>query len=163
MSKFKDMLDAAQASQKDWFEYSERCKRAIAKLMIDFINYCEIPHENTSYLRFDEGTQQYLPAADGYGYSVSGATTYDEDQRCWRIGLSVNFMDEGYAGFGITLSESKDGKFLVTLPGEQSQRQIDVNDKSQCNSFYDDLVTTIVKSYRDDRRPPGRRTIGFSN
>jgi hypothetical protein len=161
MSKFDEMRSAALAANRDWRAYEERCGRFMCTLVNGFIEYCGIPASNITFLRWDDGEQRYSESDDDMKYTFSGALRFDEKDRCWRFGISIILTQGHLVAFGVTLTESEDGKFMIKAAGDKSSREIEINDSTRCYELYDEIISKIIASYQT-RNPGLERIIGFN-
>lgn len=155
------MRSAAIAANRDWRAYEARCGQSMKQFVEGFISYCGISLSDIRFLRWDDTEQTYSESNDGMMYTLPGALKYDEKEGCWRLGLSITLTPAQWVAFGLTLTESEDGKWMVKAAGDKSPRQINFSDSNQCNGFYDEIVAKILAAFKT-RKPGSDRIIGFN-
>ena len=162
MSKYQEMCDAAAVALRTKNKSRPRCLENMAKLVNGFITYCEVPRGRVIFLRWNGAKgvaeSRYKATEGGQPFSLPHAMVLDEENGYWNLGVRIVFSS-GMVFFVLCVSEYE-GKprFKTTVVGKP--HQVDLDDPSQCNEFYDDIVESIKQSFRD----PGRSSstpIGF--
>jgi hypothetical protein len=166
-SKYEEMCAAAESARKEWAGQSERCLGYMSTILSGFLDYCGILPDQISLLRWNEVTgpgQAYLEKREGGAYLLSDAIVFDEKDGYWHLGLAITVslcgvFPPSWFGFAVCVKE-KDGQVVVKTGLDGMPRQLDLNQPSQCNAFYEGLARICELSLRDGRKSPSKR-LGF--
>jgi len=161
MSKYEEMWQAAITQQRNFHQQRLRCSQHAVKLINGFQAYCGMPSHNVKLLRWTGDQTAPVPyeeADPGKTYTITGAMQFNEEDGYWHFGVHLDLTQMQWITFGMAISDA-DGKSLVKFSGAKP-RQIDLNDHSQCNAFYESIVEFVKECYRDAK--PGANRIGFA-
>ena len=167
MSKYEVMCQAAATARKNWYEYRDRAWGYIGTLLTGFYEYCDIPLDRITYLRWNEETgegRRYTPADGNQDYTLPGAIVFDPSDDYWHIGLSIPLTPVGrypQDRFGFVLCvREKDGAVYVRVFLKGQARQINVEDPISRATVYDEIVNHTIRFFRDTKK--AEKEIGFA-
>jgi hypothetical protein len=157
MTKFEEMGQAADEAVSRWSEYQTACWNDMNNLIGGFVVYCGAPSGSFYFLRLDEESDETA------NYSLVGAMHYDHDG-FWHLGFCLRLRPLKSVLMEICLTRSR-GKSLVKTGKDGKAREIDLENKSKCEEFYEELIedtkrfyTTEVQAALDN---PAPARIGF--
>jgi len=167
MSKYEEICQASAKEVKRWSEYRERSWGYLATIVRGLMKHCGVPQEKITYLRSNElpGEQRryHLPE-DGGHYTLPGAVTFDKEDDCWHLGVSITLSPAGtfperWIGVVLCVTESE-GQPIVKLGMNGKPRTIDFNDPKQCAGLYDEIAEVLKGAFENPRKIT--KQIGFS-
>lgn len=153
------MCDAVTVARKTWAEFEQRCYENIGRVANGFATYSGIPADRVEYQPLDREPEQ------GSRYSVIGATHFDADDGYWHTGLCVPLLNQPIL-IPICVTECG-GTVTVKFGLDGKPRQLDLNNESQCNTFYDEIVENIklffIRGTQSLGGTPTLKKIGFDS
>lgn len=163
MSKFDEMCSAYVSARNKGIAYRDRSFENLGRLVQGLVSYCEIPESHFCYLPLKE------TPVEGRQYGLAGAIHFDDDGY-WHLGLQLLLRDnesqfsQSRILVVLCLCE-QDEKVMVKIGANGKERELDMNDESQCVVFYNDVVEIVKRWFsqlRESMEKSGTlRTIGF--
>lgn len=167
MSKYDEICQASANAARRWNEYRERSWGYLAAIVHGLKTHCGVPEGKIAYLRSNElpGEQRrYRLPEDGGHYTLPGAVTFDREDDCWHLGVSITLSPEGtfpemWVG-GVLYVTENNGQAIVKLGKNGKPLTIDFNDPKQCADLCDEIAEFLKVSFDDPRKIT--KQIGFS-
>lgn len=158
MTRYDEICQASTDAVKRWQEYRERSWGYLWAIVSGLITHCGVPQEKLTYLRSNElpGEQRrYKPPENGL-YTLPGAVTFDEEDDCWHLGVSITLSPAGaypkrWVGVVLCVTEN-DGQAIVKLGKNGKPHTIDFKDPKQCADFCDEIAEVLKASFDDPRK-----------
>jgi hypothetical protein len=168
MSKYEDMVGAAAAAQTNWSQHRDRCLGYVKFFVNGLMAYAEIPPDQITFLRWNGATgndRKYTEVEEGDKYTAMGATALDEADGYWHLGIRISLVHSAALlprwVFFVLCAAEEDKKPMVKIGVDGKPIQIDLNDPTQCNAFYDTIVEGIKQCFSDPTDSNAEKTMGF--
>jgi hypothetical protein len=165
-SKFEEMCAAANASNRRWQEYRQRCFDYLARWVELFTDYCESPDEKVQMYkwngeRYDEC--EFEQAEKGF-YTVPGAAVYDSEMNCWVVGVVLRLsrqpgLSANVVYFPLLVGEFE-GEPTVRIGFKGEAKLLNFGNTQTLHQSFDSVVD-MIKGVYDEARGEGKRGIGF--
>jgi len=168
MSKYDEMCAAAESARKEWFAKQERCWKCLFSLMGGLMNYCGVPDDRITYLRWNglNGVERNYSRPEGGGsYTLPGATYFDEEDGFWHLGVHIALGPPGHlpptAVTFVLCVEDQAGHSMLKIGIDGNVGQMDPTDPTQVNAFCDRIFENVKQSFHEPNSPK-RKSLGFT-
>lgn len=146
MSKYEEMVKAAEEGRENWIRRRDSSTRFIYQLLSLFGKVCQMPEEHLQIVPWDDKIRRFRGIAQPLTAVLTSAH-YDEENDCWQAGVVVYFEPTNYfprlsATFVLYVTES-DFKYSVRIGEPGKPQSIDLNIQTQAEKFFDTLTETI--------------------
>jgi hypothetical protein len=164
MTKYEEMVQAAEEGRKNWIRRHESSTRFIYQLLLRFRKACEIPEEHLRILPWNEKAETFggkeLPLT-----AALSATRYDVENDNWQAGVVIYFNEPNYfsrlfATFVLFVTEN-DGKLTVRIGEPGKPLAVDTNVQTQVEEFINSLSKEIEEAIKEPTRKRRVKVHGF--
>jgi hypothetical protein len=168
MSKYDEMCAAADLARKEWIDVRQRCWNYLALFMKGLKDYCEIPADRVTYLRWNglKGEERDYARADGGGsFTLPGAAEFDEDDGFWHLGVHITLRPPGHfpptaVSFVLCVKVQK-GQSILKIGIDGKECQVDPSEPAQAQAFYDRVLEDVKRSFLEPNSSK-HKSIGFT-
>jgi hypothetical protein len=152
MSKYEEMVKAADEGRMNWIRRHESTTQFIYQLLFRFRKACDMPEERLRILPWDNKAERFDTDAAPLT-TVLSSTRYDLENDTWQAGVVVYFNPDNhfprlYATFVLFVTEN-DYRFTVKIGEPGKPQPIDLHVQSQTQQFFDTLTKVIEEAMKE--------------